>query len=116
MFRAALAAIAVGAAIVWLALLGRDPRAAAAGRRPSVFLSLALVSPLPVFVGVGALASQIAPTRRMAHGARAARCSPLALLLRVVADTSSAGWLRWATPLGLGRGAAAVHRRRGRRC
>jgi ABC-2 type transport system permease protein len=97
-FRGALTGIATGAAIVWLALLvgillGR------AGAGPSVFLSIALVSPLPVFVGVGAVASQIAPTRRVAVGIASAVLA-VALLLRMVADTSSAGWLRWATPLG----------------
>ena len=97
-FAAALAGIAVGAAIVWLALLvgillGR------AGAGSSVFLSIALVSPLPVFVGVGAVACQVAPTRRMATGIAGAVLA-VALLLRMIADTSSAGWLRWVTPLG----------------
>ena len=97
-FGSALAGIAIGAAVVWLALLvgiliGR------AGVGPSVFLSIALISPLPVFVGVGAVASQVAPTRRAATGIAGAALA-LALLLRMVADTSSAGWLRWATPLG----------------
>jgi polyether ionophore transport system permease protein len=97
-FASALAGVAIGAAVVWLALLvgillGR------AGTGPSVFLSIALVSPLPVFVGVGALASQVAPTRRMATGI-AGGALAIALLVRMVADTTSAGWLRWATPLG----------------
>jgi ABC-2 type transport system permease protein len=97
-FASALAGVAIGAAVVWLALLvgillGR------AGAGPSVFLSIALVSPLPVFVGVGALASQVAPTRRMATGI-AGGALAVALLVRMVADTTSAGWLRWATPLG----------------
>jgi ABC-2 type transport system permease protein len=97
-FRGALAGIAMGAAIVWLALLvgillGR------AGAGSSVFLAIALASPLPVFVGPGAVASQIAPTRRMAMGIAGAVLA-VAVLLRMVADTSSAGWLRWATPLG----------------
>ena len=97
-FRAALAGIAVGAAIVWLALLA-GILVGRAGSGRSVFLSIALVSPLPVFAGVGAVASQIAPTRRMATGIGGAALA-LALLLRMVADTSSAGWLRWLTPLG----------------
>ena len=97
-FQGALAGIAMGAAIVWLALLA-GILTGRAGAGPSVFLSIALVSPLPVFVGVGAVASQIAPTRRMATGIAGAVLA-VALLLRMVADTSSAGWLRWATPLG----------------
>jgi ABC-2 type transport system permease protein len=66
----------------------------------AAYLALALASPLPVFVGIGALASQAAPTRRgaMAIGGGALA---VALLLRMVADTASGvGWLRWATPLG----------------
>jgi ABC-2 type transport system permease protein len=97
-YRAALAGVAATAVIVWVAVFTGvlAGRAAIGG---SAYLALALVSPLPVFVGIGALASQIAPTRRMAtaigSGALAA-----ALMLRMAADTSSAGWLRWATPLG----------------
>jgi ABC-2 type transport system permease protein len=53
-----------------------------------------------VFVGVGALASQLAPTRRVALELGGAVIG-LSFLLRVIADTSSGiGWLRWATPLG----------------
>jgi ABC-2 type transport system permease protein len=53
-----------------------------------------------VCVGVGALASQLAPTRRVALELGGAVLG-LAFLARVIADTSSgAGWLRWATPLG----------------
>jgi ABC-2 type transport system permease protein len=97
-FRAALLGIAAGAAVLWLALfvgvlLGR------AGVGGSAYLALALVSPVPVFVGVGALASQAAPTKRMAT-AIGGGVLGVALLLRMAADTSSAGWLRWATPLG----------------
>jgi ABC-2 type transport system permease protein len=55
---------------------------------------------VPVFAGVGALSSQLAPTRRMALELGGA-VIVLAFVLRVVADTSgSLGWLRWATPLG----------------
>lgn len=98
-FGAALAAIAAGTALLWLALLG----GLVGGGLPaggSAYLALATVSVGPVFVGIGALASQLAPTRRgaveLSSGALAG-----ALLLRVVADTSSSvSWLRWATPLG----------------
>jgi ABC-2 type transport system permease protein len=55
---------------------------------------------VPVCVGVGAVVSQLAPTRRMALELGATIVG-LFLLLRVIADTSSgASWLRWATPLG----------------
>jgi ABC-2 type transport system permease protein len=98
-YLAALAAIAAGTLLLWLAafagsLLGGLP---AGG---SAYLALAVISAIPVFVGVSALASQLAPTRRIAlelGGAVAA----LAFVLRVVADTSSSlSWLRWVTPLG----------------
>jgi ABC-2 type transport system permease protein len=66
----------------------------------SAELALATASVVPVFVGVGALTSQIASTRRMALELGGAAVG-LFLVLRVIADTSSgAGWLRWATPLG----------------
>lgn len=66
----------------------------------SAYLALATVSVIGVFAGIGAVASQLAPSRRIAAeiaGGAAALC----FLLRVVADTvGAAGWLRWATPLG----------------
>jgi ABC-2 type transport system permease protein len=98
-YLSALAAIAAGVLILALAefaglLLGGLPAGA------SAYLAIATASVVPVFVGVGALASQLAPTRRMALELGGAAVG-LFLLLRVVADTSSgAGWLRWATPLG----------------
>lgn len=69
-----------------------------AGR--SAYLALATLSVVPVFAGVGAVASQVAPTRRVALELGAAVVG-VCLLLRVIADTSAGvGWLRWATPLG----------------
>jgi ABC-2 type transport system permease protein len=66
----------------------------------SAYLALAVVSVVPVFVGVGAVASQVAPTRRLALGFGSVAVA-VAFVLRVVADTSSGlGTLRWATPLG----------------
>jgi ABC-2 type transport system permease protein len=94
-----LAAVAASAAVLWLAeaagfLAGG---LAIAG---SAYLALATASVTAVYVGVGALASQLAPTRRVAFELGSAFVG-LSLLLRVVADTSAgAGWLRWATPLG----------------
>ena len=53
-----------------------------------------------MFVGVGALASQLAPTRRIALELGSGAVV-LSLLLRTVGDTSTQlAWLRWATPLG----------------
>jgi ABC-2 type transport system permease protein len=98
-FLASMAAIAAGVLLLWAAafvgsVLGGLP---AGG---SAYLALAVVSVVPVFVGVGALVSQLAPTRRMALELGGGVVA-LAFVLRVIADTSTGvGWLRWATPLG----------------
>jgi len=98
-FLTALTAVALGIVLLWLAcfaalVLARLP----AG--PSAYLALAVCSVIPVFVGVGALASQLAPTRRLATELSAAVLG-LSFVLRVVADTSSGlGGLRWVSPLG----------------
>jgi ABC-2 type transport system permease protein len=98
-FLASIAAIAVGALVLWLAeFLGLTIGGLPAGG--SAYLALATASAVPVFVGVGALSSQLAPTRRVALELGGAVVG-LSFLLRVIADTSSSlGWLRWATPLG----------------
>jgi ABC-2 type transport system permease protein len=99
-FLAQLAAICAGAAVLWLALF----ISLLAGKLPvggSAYLALAVVSVIPVFVGVGAIASQLAPTKRMATGL-ATGVLVIAFVLRMIAAISSAGlgWLRWLTPLG----------------
>jgi len=94
-----LAGLAMEAALLWLVLAVCliAPGLAAGG---SAYLALAVMSGGVVFAGVGALASQVLPSRRLALGA-ASGLFAAALLTRVVADTASgAGWLRWATPLG----------------
>ncbi len=99
LFLSALVAIAGGILVLWLAefvgfVVGGLQVAG------SAYLALATASVVPVYVGVGALASQLAPTRRIALELGGAVIG-LSLLLRVIADTSSgAGWLRWTTPLG----------------
>jgi ABC-2 type transport system permease protein len=96
---AAMSAIAAGVLLLWLGelvgfLVGGLPAAGAA------YLALATASVAPVFVGVGALSSQLAPTRRSALGLGSAVLG-LMFLARVLADTvAGAGWLRWVTPLG----------------
>ena len=97
-FAAAVAAIAAGIALLYVAtvlglLLGGLPLGGGA------FLALAVLSVTPVFAGAGAVASQLAPTRRLAIELGSATVV-VALLLRVVADTTSLDWVRWATPLG----------------
>ncbi len=98
-YLSAMAAIAAGISILWFAELAGF----VAGGLPvggSAYLALATASVVPVCVGIGAVASQLAPTRRMALELGGAVVG-LLFLLRVIADTSSgAGWLRWATPLG----------------
>jgi ABC-2 type transport system permease protein len=98
-YLAVVAAIVGGIAMLWLAtLLGLAAAKLPVGE--SAYLALAIVTPALVFAGVGAVASQLAGTRRLAIEL-ASGVLALALLLRVVADTSSGlGWLRWATPLG----------------
>jgi ABC-2 type transport system permease protein len=98
-FGGALAAIGAGAAALWLAMfLGLLVAKLPAGE--SAYMALATLSVALVFVGVGAIASQLASTRRLALELGGAALA-LAFLLRVVADTSShLGGLRWLTPLG----------------
>jgi len=95
----AVGAITAAIGLLWVAgFVGSVAGGLAVGG--SAYLALAVVSPAPVFVGVGALASQLAPTRRIALELGGA-VAGLAFLLRVIADTSNAaGWLRWVTPLG----------------
>lgn len=96
---ASLVAIAAGGCVLWLATF----IALAASRLPvggSAYLALTVTSPVPVFVGVGGLASQVAPNRRLALGLSLAVMAA-AFAVRVIADTvSGLGWLRWTTPLG----------------
>jgi ABC-2 type transport system permease protein len=98
-YRSAIAAIAVDSLILWLAELAGFV-VAGLPTGGSAYLALASVSVIPVCAGVGALASQLAPTRRIALELGGAVVG-LLFLLRVVADTSAGlGWLRWSTPLG----------------
>ena len=96
---AATAAIAAGALLLWLAeLVGFVAGGIAFGG--AAFLALATASVIPVCAGVGAVASQLAPSRRVALELGGAIVGVF-FLLRAVADTADGvGWLRWATPLG----------------
>ncbi|HUA49882.1 MAG TPA: hypothetical protein VMA77_31915 [Solirubrobacteraceae bacterium] len=98
-FYAAIAGVAGGMLVLWLAetagLVGGGLPAAG-----SMYLALSDITVMAVFAGIGALASQLAPTRRVATELGVAAVG-VSWLLRVAADTSSGvGWLRWATPLG----------------
>ena len=97
-FASALAGCATALCGIWAVLT----LALLAARLPageSAYLASATLAPAAVFLGVGALASQIAPSRRvaleLAGGALMA-----ALVVRVAADTTSLHWLRWLSPLG----------------
>lgn len=102
---AALAALGAAIAVVTVLI---TVIVAAAGRDPAVAISpigavryaasIALVA--AVFVGVGAVASQLARTRRAANGL-SALVFAAALLVRMVADSDPRlHWLRWLSPFG----------------
>jgi ABC-2 type transport system permease protein len=66
----------------------------------SLFLAVSLVAGAAMFMSVGALAAEVATSRRSANGIGAAVLGA-SFLIRMVADSSSnVGWLRWASPLG----------------
>ena len=65
----------------------------------SSYLALAIVSAAAVYTAVGALASQLAPTRRGALEL-AGLVLGIDFVFRLVADTAGVPGLHWATPLG----------------
>ncbi|MGD0441719.1 MAG: ABC transporter permease subunit [Acidimicrobiales bacterium] len=66
----------------------------------ALFLAVAAVAAAALFLVLGALASQLAPTRRQAS-AYASAVLGASYALRMVADSGTGlGWLRWASPLG----------------
>lgn len=66
----------------------------------SGWFALAMLLPGLVFTALGALLSQLSPSRRQANGIGIGLFA-LAFFLRVVADGSAgAHWVRWLTPLG----------------
>ena len=105
-YLAVLGAIGAGWLVLWLGLwIGCLGGGLAAGG--SAYFALAALTPALVFAGIGALASQLAPSRRVALELGMAALAAL-FVLRVVADTSSgAGWVRWVTPLGWAESARA---------
>ena len=85
-------------AITVLGLVAGSGRDLGAG--PAAVLGLALTSTAAVMIGVSAVTSQLAATRRRATGA-AAGVLGVSYAVRVVADsTPDLRWLRWWTPLG----------------
>lgn len=98
-FLASVTAIVAGTALLWAAQLAGF----LAGGLPAgggAFLALTSTSVVFVYAGIGALACQLAPTRRVALELGSAAVGA-GLIVRVIADTASgAGWLRWGSPLG----------------
>jgi ABC-2 type transport system permease protein len=96
---AAVLAIVASTAVLWLAefagfVLGRIPVGGAA------YLALATATVALVCAGVGALAGELAPSRRIALEVGGALVG-VTFVLRVLADTlAGLSWLHWLTPLG----------------
>jgi polyether ionophore transport system permease protein len=66
----------------------------------SLFYATAATASAAIFLAIGALASQLAATRRQANGL-AALAFAVCYLIRMVADSGTGlAWLRWASPLG----------------
>ena len=101
----ALCGLGAGAAVLWaltatiISVAGLSSRIdIAAG--PALFFALALVSPALMFAALGAVTSQLAPTRRRA-ASYAALVLGASYCLRMVGDASAGlHWLTWASPLG----------------
>lgn len=101
----AVAGFAVGVAVLWVVTAaisvavgrGSDTRFSFSA---ALYLALALVASPAMFLAAGALASQLAATRRQAAGLAAAVLGA-AFVVRLIAD-SAAGWtwVRWLSPLG----------------
>jgi ABC-2 type transport system permease protein len=70
------------------------------GVAPSLYFSLSLVCGAAIFMAAGALASQLAASRRQAAGYAGAALG-LFYALRMIADSSHGfSWMSWLTPLG----------------
>ncbi len=101
----ALAGLAAGALCLWgvtalfLVAVGRSAKVEL-GVGQAAFFALALVASAVMFLAVGALAGQLAATRRAA-AAYAAAALGVSYALRLIADSGvGLEWLRWLSPLG----------------
>ncbi len=101
----ALCGLALGVTALWVVtalvtMVAGDSSKVGIAPGPALFFALALVSSAVMFLGVGALTSQLAPTRRQA-AAYAAAVLGVSYALRMAADSGiGLHWLRWASPLG----------------
>lgn len=101
----ALGGLAVGVTALWVVtalitiVAGHSSKVGIAAG-PALFFALALVASAAMFMAVGALTSQLAPTRRQAAGYAAAVLG-VSYGIRTAADSGiGLHWLRWASPLG----------------
>jgi ABC-2 type transport system permease protein len=101
----ALSGLACGVAVLWTltalitVVVGRSSKVEISAPG-AAFLALAVVAGAAMFLAVGALASQLAATRRQAS-AYAGAVLGVSYALRMVADSGTGlGFLRWASPLG----------------
>lgn len=101
----AIAGLAAGWAALWALTAGL---LAAAGSSSdvgfsvpaSLFYATAATASAAMFLALGALASQLSPTRHQANGLAAAVFA-VAFVIRMVADAGiGLTWMRWASPLG----------------
>ena len=101
----ALVGLAAGLVVLWtvtaviIVAVGRSSKVQIAAG-PALYFALALVAPAAMFLAAGALAGQLAATRRQAAGYAGAALG-VCYALRMAADSGAdLEWLRWATPLG----------------
>ena len=97
-FTSRLAAIGAMALVLWLGLLA-GLVAGGLPLRGSVFMALSVMTVASVYAGVGAVTSQVMPTRLGALEIAGAFLA-VDFLVRVVADTTDRQELHWVTPLG----------------
>ena len=107
--RRATAQAVAGLAAGWLVLWAVSAALTlAAGARPTVGFSTsgsllfatAATASAAMFLAIGALTSQLSPTRRQANGLAAGALAAAYVIRLVAASVDGAGWLRWASPLG----------------
>jgi ABC-2 type transport system permease protein len=101
----ALVGLFVGVSVLWVlttlitAVVGRSSKVHI-GVDAAAYLAVALVSSAVMFLAVGAVTSQLAPTRRQAAG-YAGILLGICFALRMVADSGvGVHWLVWLSPLG----------------
>ena len=87
-------------ALLWVVLLVFAVGSGDMTAAQSAMVGAAIAGPAAVFAAAGALASQLAPTRRAAQ-AGAGVALAVAVFFRIVADIGHGiGWVRWISPIG----------------